>query len=506
MGFFKAYSNSKVLLFLIILAICFFIVLRKKQKQKVKQKKFFSSIFNAFSEVKNVLEKRISFLSFLVVLLLIVLGALNIFSFFVYSQNNNLSPFSLSYLVYSTNAPVLSVTSMTHNHVMKPLLLPLKIIFPGIANFYGLDLALVDFMPQWFFPVWILAFAFYTIFLLCSIFLFFKISKRWPKEILFPLTWLFVCAFFLVTKTIVDGGIFTEDFLVGAPFFIYFIFAAPKTIFSPVKNYFKFWFLPTFVFNLIPATIYLVTGGYSFDLMIGSVFMNFVLFSGFLAFALVPYFLIYLIQKTISEIKNSNLKKKKNFIFVLLQQNWKRLLAIFLLIIFFVSMIFVLNVFFKRNYIGPFEEMTAPINIGNRFYVTQDALKDFSKFKIIDDSKEMLLVEATQKTTLAQVSTWPNNIKAMQYAIKWDSECDLFALPKEVKIITTNKFSLSEIRSRIPQVSMFKYVTIDECPRNSDCTYKMQLGFDYSENCLAEFRIPVEKLLLKMGFTNFILT
>ena len=52
---------------------------------------------------------------------------------------------------------------------------------------------------------------------------------------------------------------------------------------------------------------------------------------------------------------------------------------------------------------------------------------------------------------------------------------------------------------------MFKYITINECPRNSDCTYKMQLGFDYSEECLAEFRVPVEKLLIKMGFTNFIL-
>ncbi|MCX6801018.1 MAG: hypothetical protein NTZ73_02425 [Candidatus Diapherotrites archaeon] len=461
--------------------------------------------------MKEVLEKRIAFLSFLVVLLLVVLGFLNIFSFMVYSDYNNLSPFTLSYLVYSTNAPVLSVTSMTHNHVMKPLLLPLKILFPGIENFYGLDLALVDFMPQWFFPVWFLAFIFYAAFLLCSIFLFSRFVKKWPKEILFPLTWLFVCAFFLVTKTIIDGGIFTEDFLVGAPFFLYLLLGNPKTIFSPVKNYFKFCFLPTFIFNLIPATIYLISGGYPFDLMITGVIMNLIIFSGFLTFALIPYFLIYLIQKIKYGLEGLNAKKKKgekkkNFIFVLLKENWKRFLAVIFLLIFFISMIFFLNVFFKRNYIGPFEEMTAPIKKGDRFYVTPDALRDFSKFKVIGDSKEMILIEAKEETTLAQVSTWPNNIKAMQYAIKWKFECDFFSLPKEIKIITNDKFSLSELRARIPQGSMFKYITIDECQRNSDCTYKMQLGFDYSEECLAEFRIPVEKLLIKMGFTNFILT
>jgi hypothetical protein len=183
----------------------------------------------------------------------------------------------------------------------------------------------------------------------------------------------------------------------------------------------------------------------------------------------------------------------------------KPMVAIVLLLIFFVSIIFCLNTFFKRNYIGPVEQMNEPIKKGDLFYVTRDALRDPSKFKVVDDSKELLLVEAVEETSLAKAGKWPNNLKMMQYAIRWKPECDLLPLPKEIYIVTNNKFNISDLRSRIPKSSMFQHISIDTCSKNSECTYKMQLYFDYGEACLAEFRIPLQELLKKMGFTNFII-
>ncbi len=433
MGFFKSYSNAKTIWFLIILLITFIAI---NIKQKI--------------ELKN-LNKIIMFLIGLLILI-------NLFSFIIYSNTNQIPIYSLSSIVFSEKTNEFTINSLTHIHSMKPMI--------SILNFFGkgkydLGLEFEEFMPNWFSIIYPISLVLFVLFLLLSIIKLINLKKSFSKNLVIPLTWLYSTAVFLVSKSVIDGGMFTQEFLIGIILFTYFF---RKNLNNPLKYFLQKLVLLLPVYFLIKI---LVLQNYSLIIVLTHVLINLVSILGTIVFIFTIYLLIQLIQ-----VKNF---KKTG-----------------LLITYFLIMVFLVNLFSPMQFSKNFFELNEKIPKNEEFLIAEKAISDFNKLIIIDSTNELLLVKAKQDTSINELVKWKNNLKANSYVFRLKPNCGLF-IHKQVRVRT------KDLVKSNPVSSIFLKPKLIPC--ENDCDYLL----DYYENtCITDSRFALTELLKKFGLKNFI--
>jgi hypothetical protein len=492
-GFFNGYSVSKLLWFFGLLVLLIgvpFVTTKYFSKQKAHSLKrqnkntfwdFFSvAFFSAFSfsQIKKIL-----------LVLLVVLISLSTFSQFVFLWQNNLSVFDLAYTIYDDTYGVFTGTSLTHIHTFKPVLSPLAFLIK--SGDFDLSQSIIAFMPDW---IWVL-YAIGGILILLFVYFAYKYSKYFfeKKPCDWFGAWIFTSSFYLISKSIIDGGLFTTEFLIGSLFFIWVLFGYKK------KQSKILFVVMTFCVYVIDFCVrYLVVINsikvLSESQLITLALKGIVSVSGVLFFVGAIGLLIYFLT----------LKKL----------SWKKLsitfgvFFVFVLISFFVfSNAFTFYGIQKAVTEESANSLSAKIEKGTLLGFIPYALKSNAPIKVIDSNNEIFLGRTLRDTTISELSVWPKNIKSVNYFYVWKKMCDFPTSLKNIFLKINSKENLKEnlgVNSNnglLPLESSSSIYLIDEKKLiNGD--YKLTL---LHSECVVDVRALLIEYLKKRGLKKFIL-
>ncbi len=287
--------------------------------------------------------------------------------------------------------------------------------------------------------------------------------------------WIYACATYLTTKSIIDGGLFTIEFLVG--FALLIILFSEKQLNKKhyLKLFLKYFFIPTTLISSIPIFLAIKINELSLQqiiITIGKLSLNTAALT----------FFIFIIYYIISFFEEKKLKK------IIIS------IVLFLLVIFCFSWLNPSSSDSSMNYFEQFNKLIKPLETRDKLWIAEKTLCNRENIEILDSSKEMLFIQIKNKTTLQEISCWPNNIKTTQYALNWREECNMLLDSKRI-LIRTN-----ETIGKLPNISLFSGVNVKECKNN--CDYEL---FFYHTYCMKNFRPSTIEFLKRAGLKKFIL-
>jgi len=480
-GFFNGYSQSKFLWFFVLLGLIlgynFFTKKMVNKKNKIRKNKTLDK-FNKFFE--KIISKKFNLVIFV---LFIILTILSLSSQLVFLSYNNFDLFNLSYLIYDDSYKVFTGTSITHIHTFKPIIG----VFAPLFNVGDFDFAqtIPTFMPEWFSLIYILGFILLTIFVIFLV----KKSESFFKEknIDWLNLFLFICSSFLLTKSIIDGGPLTTEFLVGTVYLIYTLFFYKKE-----KKYFYFLFLSALIlvidFCIRYSVVINAVKTLTTEQLITLALKGIITVSGLLLFVLV----FGLILTGIFEIIYSSFTNKK-----FLLKNYfskKKIVAIIFVLLFFVSFIYLFEYFkiekaVKEESILELEKtIPAFTQIGYISY----AVKNNDFVTISDSSRELVVGETKKDTSIQELSVWPKNIKSKDYIFVWKESCSIPIVRKLVYVKTNQEFAPLNSNSMI-------FVLREKKLSNNN------YSIDFLHpSCIVDVRALIVEYLKKRGITEFI--
>lgn len=483
-GFFNGYSQSKFLWFFIIggIFLGYNLIFRNKNVQKNKKIINVSKQFGKIipTKINNLIKNRINLIIFI---LFILLTILSLSSQLIFLSHNNFDLFNLSYLIYDDAFGVFTGTSITHIHTFKPVI--------GIfAPFFGsgdFDFAqtVPQFMPEWFFLIYILGFILLVIFIVLLI----KKSKSFfeEKNIDWLNLFLFICASYLLTKSIVDGGPLTTEFLVGGVYLIYTLFFYKKE-----KKYFYFLFLGAVIlvidfiirYSVVIESIKKLTSEQLTTLALKGV----ITVSGLLLFVLVLGLILAGILSIIHSSFTNNKFLLKNYF------SKKKIIAIIFVLLFFVSFVYLFSYFKVEKAVKEESILILEDKIpkGTTIGYISYAVKDDSFIRVTDDSRELSVGVVEKDTSIQELSVWPKNIKSKDYIFVWKETCSIPIARKLIYVKTSQEFSDLNSNSMI-------YVLNEK--KLSNTTYAIDF---LHPSCIVDVRALIVEYLKKRGLSKFI--
>lgn len=453
-GFFNGYSASKLIYFIFLLLILTILPIYHKFKNK--------NYLEKISKIKN-LNKKIA-------AIFVILITLSTISTIAFQTHNDFEPFNLAYVIYDDEYEVFTGTSITHNHTFKPVLGVITNLLQ--KGEYDTAPSIIAFMPDWINIIYfigiilLLAFIYFAIFYAHTFFL--------EKEIDYFGLWIFIAGFYLVSKTIVDGGILTAEFLIGSVFFIWILF------FYKNKHSKKYFIILTFStllidflirYSLVNTSEIILNNTQLFNLIIKGI----ITLTGLLFFVGAIGILVYYLTK-----EKIN-KKTIGVIFIIL----------FGFILFSTAFSNLgIEKAIKENDIELLNEI---IPEGTTIAFIPYAIDSNAPIEIINSNNELVFAILKEDSSIAQLSIWKRNIKSKDYIYPWKRTCGIPIIE------TTIKFKTKQTLTTIPKKSSI--IILDEKKINEN-TY--QLRFLHS-NCIKDIRAIIVEHLKNRGLKQFII-
>jgi len=452
-GFFNGYSTSKFIYFIFLLVLLITIPTYNKIKNK--------NYFKNFNKNKNLDKKLVA-----IFLILITLSTISTISF---QSQNKFTPFTLAYIIYDDDFEVFTGTSITHSHTFKP-------VIGLVTNFltkgeFDVAQSIPVFMPNWINLIYFIGLILLILFIYLAII--YSHNFFLEKNIDYFGSWIFIASFYLVSKTIVDGGILTVEFLVGSVFFIWIILFYKK-------NYSKRYFilLTSFVFLIDFLVRYFLVSNSGTTLnniqIVNLVIKGIVTVSGLFFFIVSIGAIIYFLTE-----------KKSN----------KKILGVILLVIIgFISFTFAFNELgiekaINQNDLYLINEI---IPAKTTIAFVDYAIDPNIDLEIISKNNELVFAKLKEDSSISQLSIWKENIKAKDYIFPWKNSCAIPIIEKEIIINTKN-----ELEKIVSKSSIF--VLNEE--KIGETTYKLKI---LHSKCITDIRGVLVEYLKSRGAKQFI--
>jgi hypothetical protein len=441
-GFFNGYSTSKFIWFIFILISFVYFFEFLKNKKIIKQ-------------CKNI---KIEIFLFLI----IILSLLNLFSLFIFLENNNLGVFDLSYVIYDGGS-TFTGTSISHNHTFKPILWPLSIFN---LNGFDLGLEIVSFMPQWFNIIYFIGpFLFICLFISSFCFIKNKIPKKDYSKL-----WLFISSFFLISKSIIDGGIFNIEFFVGISILIYLIInnKTNNNFLLKLKLFLSFLIIDILFRYLIVSNVEII----NFEQFIYLSLKSITTFIGL-------YFVIFIIYFILKNIRKNNKLIK--------------ILPAGIILFLIISSAFSFFEVAKAVNLEDYETVNEKIENQQKIAFIPYAINDFEKIEILNIRDDLIVAKVLEDTSIRELSIWKSNIKSIDYIYPWNNSCNVPIVQKTINIKTNENFKLNNYNSSI------LILNIKEVNNN---TYTMTF---LHSTCIDDIRGLIVENLKQIGLNEFII-
>lgn len=452
-GFFNGYSASKLIYFIFLLLILTIIPTYNKFKNK--------NYLEKISKIKN-LNKKIA----AIFVILITLSTISTITFQTY---NDFEPFNLAYVIYDDEVGVFTGTSITHIHTFKPVLGAITNFLP--TGEYDVAPSILAFMPGWINIIYfigiilLLAFIYFAILYAHIFFL--------EKEIDYFGLWIYVAGFYLVSKTIVDGGILTAEFLIGSVFFIWILFFYKN---KHSKKYFSILTLSILLidflirYSLVNTSKIILNNAQLFNLITKGI----ITLTGLLFFVGAIGILIYYLTKE--------------------KTNKKTIRIIFIILVGFIlfSTAFSTLGIEKAIKENDIELVNKIIPKETTIAFLPYAIDPNAPIEIVNSNNELVFATLKKDSTIAQLSIWKRNIKSKDYIYPWKNSCAIPIIEKEIIFNTKNELKKINTESSIFVLNEKKI---------GENTYKLKI---LHSKCITDIRGVLVEYLKSRGAKQFI--